>query len=313
MNINKYLPYLSALGFSTIFGFSFLFTKEGLDILSPFHLLAFRFGLAALVLSLLMILKKIKINFSTEKKRQLFILAIFQPVLYFIFETIGIKMTSSSEAGLMIALIPIVVTVLATIFLNEKQNKYQLFSIILSVSGVIFIILMKNTTSIENINGLLILAGAVLTAAIYNILSRNLSLNFTPVEITFVMMWVGAIIFNLITFIKLRGNIHLFFLPLKELKVLIPILYLGLLSSILAFFLMNYTLSRIKAAQSAVFANLTTVISIIAGVLIRNEEFYWYQFVGAIMIITGVWGTNYFGKLSRTIEELKSEQIGLGQ
>lgn len=40
--------------------------------------------------------------------------------------------------------------------------------------------------------------------------------------------------------------------------------------------------------------------SIVAGVLIRHEPFYWYQIVGAIMILSGVWGTNYFGsKINR--------------
>jgi drug/metabolite transporter (DMT)-like permease len=60
--------------------------------------------------------------------------------------------------------------------------------------------------------------------------------------------------------------------------------------------MMNYTLSKITAAESAVFANLTTVVSIAAGVVFRNEPFFKFQVVGAVLIIIGVWGTNYFGR-----------------
>jgi len=56
--------------------------------------------------------------------------------------------------------------------------------------------------------------------------------------------------------------------------------------------MMNYMLSKIPASNSSVFSNLTTVVSIIAGVFIRHEAFHWYQFAGSVVIILGVWGTN---------------------
>jgi drug/metabolite transporter (DMT)-like permease len=132
--------------------------------------------------------------------------------------------------------------------------------------------------------------------SIYNLLSRKLSLNFKPVEITFVMMWSGAIIFNILALMDYESGIKSYFTPLINSQVLISIIYLGIFSSVLAFFLMNFTLSKITAAQSAVFANLTTIVAILAGVFIRGEDFFWYQIVGGILIIIGVWGTNYFGK-----------------
>ena len=68
--------------------------------------------------------------------------------------------------------------------------------------------------------------------------------------------------------------------------------YLGVLSSVVAFFLINYTLTRLKASQSAVFTNLVTVITVFAGVLIRKETFDIGQALGAIVIILGVWTAN---------------------
>ena len=42
-----------------------------------------------------------------------------EPVIYFICETIGIGMTSSSEAGMIIALAPVFTTVLGAIYLKK--------------------------------------------------------------------------------------------------------------------------------------------------------------------------------------------------
>lgn len=293
----KYLPYLAGTGMALIFGFSFLFTKEALSGIGPFHLLGFRFGTAAVVLTILKFFKVIKVDYKGKGLYKLVAIALAQPVIYFTFEVIGIKMTTSSEAGMMIALIPVVVTILAAIFLKEYPAKSQIFFVGLSVAGAIFIVIMKSSEIGSNIVGIMVLLMAVLCASIFNILSRKYSTDFKPVEITFAMMWIGAITFNSIAIIKhfIAGDITDYFVPLSNIKVISSILYLGILSSVIAFFLVNYTLSKIEASRSAVFANLSSVTSIIAGVLIRHESFYWYQFVGAVMILTGVWGTNYFG------------------
>ncbi len=303
----KYLPLLSGLGYSSIFGFSFMFTKNALEEIAPFHLLAFRFTIAALFLSILWLLGTIKLNYKNKDIKILILLAITQPVLYFIFETNGINRTTSSEAGLIISLIPVVVTILAAIFLNEKPSRKQLLFILLSVLGVLFIVLMKGTLNVNsNYLGMLLLGGAVLSGAFYNILSRKSSINFNPLEITFVMMWTGAIVFNLFILINLDFNLNNYFSPFLNLNLVIPVIYLSILSSITAFFLLNYTLSRITAFEAAVFTNLVTVISIFAGIIFRNEPFYWFQIVGAIMIILGVWGTNYLGKVKKQAEEITS-------
>ncbi len=295
--MKKYLPYIAGITFSSIFGFSFMFTKEALEVIQPFHLLAFRFSLAALILSFLVLFNILKVNFRGKKMKSLILLAVVQPGLYFIFETKGIELTTSSEAGMMIALVPVFVTILAAIFLKEKPNFLQLPFIILSVAGVFFIILMRNNTELTGrLLGNIYLLGAVLMAGIYTILSRKLSLNFKPVEITFIMMWSGALFFNIMALINHGSKISSYLKPLTDPGVLISIIYLGLFSSVLAFFLMNYTLSKVEAAQSAVFANLTTIVSILAGVFIRGENFYWYQIIGGILIIIGVWGTNYFAQ-----------------
>lgn len=298
MNKYKFLPYLAGITSSLIFGMSFMFTKQALDNFGSFHLIAFRFTLAALVLVLLSLVGVIKVQFRGKPIKKLLLLCLAQPILYFIFETFGIKLTSSSQAGIMIALIPVIVTIMAIAFLGEKPSKAQIGFIVVSVIGVIFIVALSgNLSDGGSLIGIIALMGAVLSAATFNILSRQLSEHFSPVEITYVMMLVSAITFNVIAVISsiLQGTLSNYFAGFTSFSAVSAILYLGILSSIIAFFMINYMLSKLPASSSAVFTNLTTVVSVIAGVFIRHEPFYWYQLIGGSMIILGVWGTNYFG------------------
>lgn len=293
----RYLPYLAGIVTALIFGFSFLFTKEALNEIGPFHLLGLRFGVAAIILSILKITKVITVEYKGKQIHKLVAIGLVQPVAYFIFEVFGIQLTNSSEAGMMIALIPAVVTILAIIFIKEFPSKIQVLFVVLSVTGVIFIVIMKNREIGSNMIGIIVLLIAVLCGSVFTILSRKYSTEFLPIEITFVMMWIGAIIFNTIAVTQhiIKGNISNYFVNLSNIKVVSAVFYLGILSSVIAFFLINYSLSKIEASRSAVFTNLSSVTSIVAGVIIRHETFYWYQIVGAIMILAGVWGTNYFG------------------
>lgn len=143
--------------------------------------------------------------------------------------------------------------------------------------------------------GMFLLIGAVLSSSLYSILSRKLSEEFTPVEMTFAMMWVGAILFNIIAFGSHWTNGSFWdYSFLTNWQVWSALLYLGVLSSVIAFFLMNYMLSRIAASQGAAFINLTMLVSVLAGCIILGERILLYQIMGGFMILLGVWGTQRF-------------------
>lgn len=289
-----------------------MFTKIGLEVMTPMELISFRFLLAAMIMTLLKAFKIIKVNFKGKNIKMILLTSLCEPVLYFIFEVLGVSMTSTSEAGLMISLIPVFVAIFSMMFLHEKLKPSQIAFIILSVGGVVFINMMKDKLSLSgSILGIVFLFIAIVASSFYNIGSKKSSENFTPVEITFVMMWVGAISFNgILTVINIaKGTMGSYFAPLSNSQSIMPLLYLGILSSIVAFFMVNYTISKIPVSQSAVFANLCTIVSIFAGVVILKEAFHWYDFLGAVMILVGVWGTVYFGEKEKIEEDIASQSL----
>ncbi|HHY10264.1 MAG TPA: DMT family transporter, partial [Firmicutes bacterium] len=185
------LPYLAAAGSAIIFGFSFLFTKNALANLAVLQLLGLRFLLAAVFLALLRLLQIIKVEITAAKIKGLLLVAIFQPVLYFCFETVGVNLTAASLAGVIISLIPMVVALLAVIFLKEELSFLQWLSVLASVGGVVLVTLPSLKSGSGQLAGILALLGAVLCGALFNIYSKRASAVSSPVEVTYFMVWVG--------------------------------------------------------------------------------------------------------------------------
>lgn len=294
---SKIIPYLTAIVSSCIFGLSYLFTKRALSVASPIELISFRFLTAFVVMSIFVVLNIIKINYKGKPLRTLLALSCFEPVIYFIFETYGLKHTSSSVGGLMVSLIPIAVTILAAFILKEVPSIKRVIFIITSVSGVALIVLMDSSSSGTQSSplGIIFLLGAVLSAGFFNIISRKVSQNFSPFEITYFMMLIGALCFNIMSVcvhIK-NGNLSSYFHPLTSIVFIESIIYLGIVSSIIAYFLINFSLSKLQASVVSIFSNLSTIVSIIAGVAVLKEKFYIYHIIGSILILVGVWGTNH--------------------
>jgi len=295
--------HLAGIGFATIFGLTFLFTKQALNYVSPMGLIAYRFLVAWLLFALLLLFKIVKLEFPKKMFKYLILTSIFQPVIYFIAETYGLMYIGSGEAGLMIALIPIFVTLLSGLILKERPTKIQYLFIVLSVAGVMIIQLNQLGSSSEHWLGYLLLFIAVLAASFFNISSRHISKEVTPVTSTFMMTSMGALIFNIIYLIQLfiKGETSRYVTNLMHIELIMPILYLAILASVVAFFLVNFTLKYIPAHVSSIYSNISTVIALLAGLIVLDEHLYYFHYIGAIMIICGVYGTVKFQKYKRKL------------
>ncbi len=300
--------HLASVAFATIFGFTFMFSKVALDFVMPIGLIAYRFLVAIVVFELLRRVRVVKITFSVERFKAVFWVALFQPVMYFLFEINGLARVPSGEAGMMIALIPVIATVLSALILKEKPRALQVFFILLSVSGIVFIQVSHAAGGVDFDGlGYALMFGAVVAAALFNIASRSASRNMKTHEITYYMMLFGAVVFNVIyvTVLISQGRLGDYLGNLAQPQLVVPVLYLGILASIVAFFLVNFALSRLEVHVSSVYANLATVTAVFAGAVFLREALYFYHIIGGAMIIIGVYGT---ARLNRGTRRFRKAQ-----
>ena len=287
---------LCALFANVIFGFSFLFSKTALSVSVPLVILAARFTVAFLFLNILLLLGVFKINFkSIFKSPTLWLMGLAQPFLYFIFELYGLSLVSSAVSGVIIALVPVAVMLYSNLVLKEKATPMQWVFTLISIIGVSAISISSNNGEKTYTLGILLLLGAVICAAAFNLLSRKQSSDFSPFERTYVMFFIGFIGFNAAAVISLKQN----YLPILmqsfcQSEFIISVIYLAIISSVLAFLLYNFATSNISAVMASSFSNIIPIVTVLAGLFILKEDLKILDICFCGLIILGVWGVNKF-------------------
>ncbi len=292
-NKNKLIGAAAALAANTIFGFSFIFSKMALSAAHPLIILSVRFTVAFIVMSLLTLTGKFRLSLKGKPKKKLLIMALAQPLFYFIFELYGLSLVSSALSGVIIALVPVAVMLLSALFLGEKPGLLQGVCTAVSLLGVSVMSIISNDGKQNRISGILLLIAAVLCAVVFNILSRGESERFSPFERTWFMFSVSALGFNAAAIAVLRGRyISELVAAAGSYSFWVAIFYLAVVSSVAAFLLYNYSTTLISATRAASFSNIITVVTVIAGVTILHEHFTPVQYLFCALIILGVWGVN---------------------
>ena len=291
---NLIIGCLCALGCETIFGLSYIFTKKATSLASEFSLLGWRFFIATLIMSILIMIGFIKVNLKGKPIKPLLFVALFNPCVYFIGETIGISNTTASESGVFLACIPVASLVASTFILKEKPSKIQTIGILITLLGVMVTVFAVGASTSLSFIGYAFLAIAVISYALYSVFVEKAS-DYTETEITYIMLLIGAIVFGTVAICEalINGNIvELITLPFKEKDFAVAILYQGIGSSILAFLLSNMAISKIGVNRTSSFIGVSTVVSIAAGAFLLKETFTIYQIIGAIIIIIGIYTAN---------------------
>lgn len=215
------------------------------------------------------------------------------------FQILGLLYITSSEAGILQATIPIFTVILASLILKEHANNLKKLSILISVFGVIFIFSMTGI-NVESYSwtGVIFILISTLSMAFYTVFARNLTSKYPLFTLTYYITFVGFVAFNVtaICYHLYNQTLDQFFKPLLHIEFVGPVLYLGIFASFITSFLSNFALKRIEAANMSVFNNVSILITILAGVIFLNESIYYYHIIGAILIIAGVFGTNYTGR-----------------
>ena len=286
---------LAAITCHVFWGFSFLASRKGLDGAPVFVLLSHRFGLSFLAMNLLVLLGVGETDLRRKGLLKPLLLGLMEPVVYFFGEQYGILHSNTVFSGVMIALIPIVATLAAAPVLGEKPTLGQVLFSLLSLGGVVGIGLMNRSSGALDWIGVAALTIAILSAGAYTLIGRSISREYTPFERTYSIMAVGTVVFTPIALIQTRGSVVEYVRPLAEPTYLMAVLFLTLICSVACYFLSGYTITYMTVARGTVFSNLTTAVSVFAGVIFLHEPFTWFGALCCLVIFVGIYGVQKTG------------------
>lgn len=290
--IDRKKGYTAAVFFSVLVGFSFLGIKVSQPYADSLNILCYRYDFAFIVVVILMIAGLIKTDITNRPKGKLLLTAGFY-VGFMALQVVGLVFATSVEGAIVFAIIPIIVKVIASIFLGEKSSWKENVFVGLSVSALLLMILMgAGTLDMDPLGAVLLLLSSV-SMALSNVFMRYARNDCRPIEITVTIVTLGFIVFNCAAAVSSLINGEGFadyFAPLRNPQVFIATAYLGIGCILLSAHLMSYMLSKMEAVKGTIFGNLSTAISIVAGVVILGEPLKWYHVVCTVLIIAGVIG-----------------------
>lgn len=293
---------LCAAGSEIIFGLSYIFTKNvTTENIHMFTLLGWRFVIAAATMTICIGLGIIKINFKNKSIKPVLRAALFVPCLYFIGETIGIRYTTASESGVFLSCTSVASIAASTLILKKKPTRNEVVGIVTTLIGVLITVVVVGVSARFSLLGYAFLLMGVISFALYAVFSRK-AIAYSEAEITYIMLIAGAVVYGLCACIEAYENgtmKALILLPFHDHSFLIAVLYQGIGCSIFAFFMSNMAIARIGVNRTSSFYGVSTVVSIFAGALFLHEMFTWGQWIGAGIIILGIYIANKQGLLQR--------------
>ena len=278
----------AALG-NIIWGISYPLISYGSTMVTDTYImLGHRFTLSAIVMLGMMIFGKKKVSFKGKRLLPIVLLMALQ-MTYYLFETYGILYTNSTISGLVLAVVPVVTIGTGALLLKEYPTKRQALFCVLPVVGVIMISITGKELEIKNLYlGGAFLLHTMLTSALYKTVNRKASEEFSSFERTILMLSGSAVVFTVIGLKLSDWSVAAYVAPLGNIKYLAVVFALGLLCSITANLLVNYSMNHMPVFKVASFGALSTLCSARLGVFVMGDKVNLSIIIGGLLILVGV-------------------------
>lgn len=277
--------YLALLGSSLIWGITVPFMKLTLLEIPIFTLAFIRFGGAALIL-FPFVYNKLKIK--REHLLTLLITAFCGVTLNIAFFFSGLKFTTALNTVLLGTTSPLFVMLSAHLFLKEKWRIKTILGAIVCFAGVGIVIgkdILSNGLHLSPIGDAFILL-SVASFVVYAILSKKLNSTYSFPVIAFSSFLVGAISFVIPAVYEYLQNPT--WVKSVSTLSLLGVGYGVLFSSLSAYILWQWALSRLEATTVAIFTYVDPIIATVASILILSERITPVFVLGAWFILSGV-------------------------
>ena len=267
---------LGLLLVALLWGAGFLFTKRGLDYITPLWMMSMRFVGAAIIMSIVFYKNFRKISKSDLKAG--LIIGIF---LYIAFatQTIGLQYTSISNQAFLTATNVVFVPFLVWMVYKKAPDKFAFIGAALATVGIGLITLKEGLHL--NVGDMWTLACAVFFAG------HIVSIGFfakenDPIALTIVQFAVAAVL-SLVSALMMEP------LPAKiGSEAMLSVGYMVLASTLLAFLLQNICQKYTPSTHASLILSLESVFGTLVAVIFEGEMFNLQMALGCITVFAAI-------------------------
>ena len=279
---NSWVALYLALG--VVWGCSFIFIKLGLDFLTPFGVAFGRCALGALTLLAWAKYKKISLPKSRKLWAHLWVVSLMLNVIPGVLFALAETEVTSILAGIINAVTPLM-TLIAIMFVtrDEKPKFYQVLGIGIGFIGVLTVLGAWQGLGDNPLWAVLILLAAVTCYGFSFPYSRRFIIphKLQSESIAAAQVTTGAI--TLLPFYLVDGIARDVYKP----GPVLAMLALGVFGSGFAYIWNFRIMDLAGSAIASSVTYLTPVVAVIVGVIFLKENLYWYEPVGALIVLLG--------------------------
>lgn len=287
--LKKPLPYLALIIVHLIWGANFVVAKITLQEFPPMSLAFLRFSLASLFLAPFFWAQTKKVKIKRTDLPKLIAIGILIITLNITFFFEGIKRTSAVDASVLTMIIPILSILLGWWFLKEKVYLVNLLGIGLSLIGTLIILglpqMFTNNLSTKMLIGNALIILASISWVVGAIISKKILTKYSSLMVTAIAFLVGVITFAAPAASEYIQN------PAWPSQItalgILGLTYMTLLSSISAYFLFEWGLSRTNVTTADLFQYIEPLIAILLGITILGERLTTSFLIGGVLVAVG--------------------------
>lgn len=307
--MKRLIPYLAVVTAMLIWAGAGIAVKEALVLFSPLTLIVLRFTLAVLLMLLVGLVFRrneiLGLQLIAKRDIPLFLLGgLFQPFLYFIFETYTYQsFASPTIAEAMLSTQPVLAPVFAFLLLRERVTRNNILGIVLSTIGMLLLLLVgSDSFSLGSPWGILLAIVTVSMSVSYSVILRRIPTRYSSLSIVFYVQSFSLILFYVVWMLMgetsafMNNSTPLLHHSTQLLHSGIAVLYLAIFASVTAFVLFCYTVRKIGVTRANVFNNVRPVFTAILMWLIFDEVLPIWKLIGIVIIIIGLFISQKVGK-----------------
>lgn len=307
--MKRLIPYIAVVTAMLIWAGAGIAVKEALVVFSPLTLIVLRFTLAVLLMLVVGLIFRsneiLGLQRIAKRDIPLFLLGgLFQPFLYFIFETYTYQsFASPTIAEAMLSTQPVLAPVFAFLLLRERVTRNNIVGILLSTIGMLMLLLVgADSYAMGNSWGVLLAVVTVSMSVSYSVILRRIPTCYSSLSIVFYVQSFSLILFYVVWIIM--GEASTLFYNAAQLVQNTTqflhsgaaVLYLAVFASVAAFVLFCYTVREIGVTRANVFNNVRPVFTALLMWLIFDEVLPIWKLIGIIIIIIGLFISQKVGK-----------------
>lgn len=270
----------------TVWGSTFVVTKELIALWPPLTLAFVRVAIGALVLMPLAVARHrrdMRLPWGT-----IWVMGLLGVALYYLTFNVAMVRISASQGALVQASIPAMTALVAVVWLRERASALRWLGIGLSVTGVLIVFSGNSSDGAgSTLLGNALMFASVVCWALYTSMAKRVA-GFDSLVITVCVMGAGSLLLLPLSIYEVAS------VGLKPLSLLgwLGVLYLGGVASGLAYLLYNTSLRHLDASAVGVYTNLIPVVGVLTGVIVLGEPLSMRAIAGGVVVMLGVWITS---------------------